>query len=429
MFQRSFRSLWIGQTCSNTADILYIIALVTMMYKISGSATFTALIPLCRVLSQSVGGFLAPLLLAKYPLTALMRLSQTVQLILFIVLALFAWQFLSSSTLWIVLLIIAIISFFDGWTTPAQNALVPRLIENEQLLKANAFLSTINQIVQFGGWAAGGVVVAMISSPPTLALVAGLYTIALIFTFQIKEPQLPSSAHSSTKQQISQASPHSTRRFETIRSGWVALWSNRQLRTIFTMDMIDGICGAIWIGAFTLVFVQEVLHQSDAWWGFINASYFIGTIIGGFIVMALVKRLDGKLPLFMIIGTLGYGITTAIFALTTNLYLLLLIVIVMGPMVELRGSSRTTLVQRSISPELLPKVLSAETTLFHVQFGGSILLCGILIDLWGSMTMYLVAGGFSIIAGIFGIVQRKHLQQKEQNENLSPANTDHVHPM
>ncbi|MCR8643588.1 MFS transporter [Paenibacillus sp. N1-5-1-14] len=423
MLQRSFRSLWMGQTLSNTADILYVIALVTMMYSISGSATFTALIPLCRVLSQSVGGFLAPLILAKYRLTAVMRLSQTIQLVLFTVLALFAWQFLSPSTLWVVLLIIAIISFFDGWTAPAQNALVPRLVENEKLLKANAFLSTVNQIVQFGGWGIGGVVVAFLSSPPTLALVTALYAIALIFTLQIKDLTDTSSNPASSNQQTSSTSSTKPSRMDSIREGWAALWNNRRLRTIFVMDIIDGLCGAIWIGAFTLVFVQEVLHQNDAWWGFINASYFVGTILGGFIVMALVKKLDGKLPIFMIIGTIGYGVMTMIFAMTTNLILILLIVIAMGPMVQLRTSSRTTLIQRSVSVDLLPKVLSAETTLIYALFGVSVLLCGILIDLWGSAVMYIVAGGISVLAGLIGIVLRKSLQNEELPTHSPTAHT------
>ncbi|MDZ4910739.1 MFS transporter, partial [Clostridium perfringens] len=73
--------------------------------------------------------------------------------------------------------------------------------------------------------------------------------------------------------------------WEGIREGWFYLWRNPTLRIVTMMDMIEGIAGTIWVGAITLVYVKEVLHQGEAWWGFINASYYVGAIVGGLLML------------------------------------------------------------------------------------------------------------------------------------------------
>ena len=39
--------------------------------------------------------------------------------------------------------------------------------------------------------------------------------------------------------------------------------------------------GTIWIGAITMAYVTTVLHKGEEWWGYINTSYYVGTLIGG----------------------------------------------------------------------------------------------------------------------------------------------------
>ena len=53
------------------------------------------------------------------------------------------------------------------------------------------------------------------------------------------------------------------------------------MRTLTFMDVCENIAGAVWIGAITLAFVTHDLKQGEEWWGFINAAYYTGAIIGG----------------------------------------------------------------------------------------------------------------------------------------------------
>lgn len=83
------------------------------------------------------------------------------------------------------------------------------------------------------------------------------------------------------------------------------------------VDSVDTIGGTSWLGVFILAYVTQVLHQDASWWGFMNASFFSGTILGGLLVVGLVKRLQRNSFLYMLGALLVYVLITVVFALNT----------------------------------------------------------------------------------------------------------------
>nr|MDF9459742.1 hypothetical protein [Bacillus pumilus] len=67
------------------------------------------------------------------------------------------------------------------------------------------------------------------------------------------------------------------------------MYEKPTIRTLTVLEMLSMSGRSIWTGAIILVYVTEVLHQPETWWGFINASYFGGTILGGLLVFAVRK--------------------------------------------------------------------------------------------------------------------------------------------
>lgn len=78
--------------------------------------------------------------------------------------------------------------FFDGWTNPARNSLVPRLVTKEQLVKANGLLSTSDQTVLLVGWGAGGLLVELLGAHQVLWLTAVCFLISTLSLFFIHDP-------------------------------------------------------------------------------------------------------------------------------------------------------------------------------------------------------------------------------------------------
>ncbi len=84
--------------------------------------------------------------------------------------------------------VISFIAFLDGWLAPAMYALLPRLVETHQLTKANSFLATISEMIQFGGWVLGGIAVTYLKHSSVLWLVVILYMMASFLMWKIFDP-------------------------------------------------------------------------------------------------------------------------------------------------------------------------------------------------------------------------------------------------
>ncbi|MDO7907857.1 MFS transporter [Paenibacillus sp. JX-17] len=431
LHKRSFTYLLGTQTMSNAADVIYIMALVSLVLKGTDSIISAILVPLIRVGVQMVSGFLAPLLMVRYQLPAILFISQLGQLILFLVLASYLLLVDGDPSWLLVFGLVAGMSFFDGWTTPARNALIPRLASGDALMRANSLVSISDQIVQFAGWGLSGVLVAMLGDR-TLLLAGLLYLLAMVFTSLIRDPheaehylvslrtrvadlttledEIPlQQDHGARASAEGEAAADGKTKWQILREGWGIIGSTPKLVSLVFMDMIDMLGSSVWVGAFTLAFAEQVLHRGEEWWGFINAAYFAGAVGGGLIVYAIVDRVKGRLAYAMIGGMAGYGILTALYAVNAQPFLTLAIVLLMGPAAELAAVSRRTLVQQSASAQDLPKVLAAQSTLINFAFCVSLILMGWIADRFGIVNLYLFAAAMTGVAVVVGLLFRKSL--------------------
>lgn len=437
---RPFYYLWTTQTAANAADVLYIMALTVLVLNQTNSLVSAALMPLMRSFAQMISGLIAPLLINRFRLPSLLLLSQTGQFLLFIVLAVYLQLQGSDASLILVFALVFVMSFLDGWTVPTRNALVPRLVPNEQsLLKANGLISVSDQVVQFAGWGLSGIVVAMLGPSPTLLVTAVIYGLAAAFTLGVKEPAESgdSAAHattaasgmsgtdgtSSTSATTANAAIGSSAagpsRWHTLTEGWKTIWRMPRLRLLTFMDIIDMLGGSVWVGAFTLAFVQTALGQGEEWWGFINAAYFAGTVSGGLLVLALVRTIGDRFLSAMLIGMAGYGLLTAVYAVNTEPYIALILVLLMGPFAELSIVNRRTLIQRSVGKLMLPKVLSAQASLLHLVFCISLLGMAGLAEWFGIVNLYLLAAVLTMVAFIVGVLGRRSFRAPAEQDTAA----------
>lgn len=155
MHKSSFRFLWIGQSLANSGDVFYMVGLIAIIYGITGSVTYMAFVPFFITTSRFLSGMIAPLIIERVQLKSLLAYSQFGKTILVLILGCYTEFFPSSSTIFLIFLLVIAISFLDGWANPARNALVPIFIEQDFLVKANSFLAILDQTIRLGGWTVG----------------------------------------------------------------------------------------------------------------------------------------------------------------------------------------------------------------------------------------------------------------------------------
>lgn len=418
LLTRSFYYLWTTQTAANAADVLYIMALTVLVLDRTDSLVSAALMPLMRSAAQMVSGFIAPLLINRFKLPSLLLISQTGQFLLFVVLALYLQLNSTAASLTLVFALVFVMSFLDGWSVPARNALVPRLVTREEgLLQANGLISVSDQVVQFAGWGLSGLLVAFLGPSPALLLTAAIYGLAAAFTLGVREP---AEAMAQMQGQKADSEPEpSSSKWKTLTEGWQVIWRMPRLRMLTFMDIIDMLGGSVWVGAFTLAFVQVALKQGEEWWGFINAAYFAGTVGGGLLVLSAVRLIGNRYLGAMLIGMAGYGLLTMVYALNTQPYIALVLVLLMGPFAELSVINRRTLIQRSTSKQMLPKVLSAQASLLHLVFCISLLVMAGLAERFGIVNLYLLAAVLTSLALVVGLLGRRAFRDEPESSAAS----------
>ena len=383
---RSFRFLWIGQGFANSGDVLYIVALIAVLYQATGSALSLSLLPFTITVARFFSGMCAPLVLNHYSLKGLLVGSQSMKTVLLGLLGISLGLF-TPSVLFI-LPFAFLIAFLDGWAAPARNAMLPQLVHEEELAKANSFVAVVDQSIQFGGWAIAGIIVAATSGPFVVWLTFGTYVISTL---------LMSLIVAGEQQDRQTKIP--------LMSGWKLIWKHPNLRIFHIMIFIESIANVVWIAAILYIFVEEVLMKSEAWWGYLNASFFIGLIAGGIVVSKYTHWFERYMKETLLITCFAISILTFLFGLTSVPVIALLLSVVSGLVEQVKSIIMVTIIQKKCPRESLPEVFSAQSALISITFGLGSLLYGFLAEAV-SVPFVFALSGFLLLASALYLLQR-----------------------
>jgi len=398
MKSKFFRYLWIGQALANCGDLFYVVGLMAIVHEITGSAMYMAMIPFVTTLARFFSGVLAPVLMDKYALKSLLLISQwgkaTALLLLVMTRCALGNQ---EMTVYVILVMVLLISFLDGWAAPVSHAMLPRLVPRDELTRANSFVAVVDQMIQLGGWAAGGMLVAMVGGGQVIWLTVVLAAASAVLMNRMEDP-LDSGDSSERKDRI----PY----WSSMREGWVLIWKQPALRTIHTIYVLESIAGVVWIAAILYVYVSEVLHKEEAWWGYINASFFLGLMAGGWCGMKGSRWIDRRIGSLIVYFSFGISLMTFGFGLTSIPWLALMFSAGFGLFDQLKAVSLQTMLQRSVSLQLMPKVYAAQSSLISLVFGASTLLFGYVTDRFGVRTTFMAAAGILFLSGCYAFGAR-----------------------
>lgn len=109
MKNNSFRFLWIGQLFANLGDVFYVVGLISILYTVTESVMYLAMLPFLNTFGRFISSFISPLLLNKYRLKSLLVSSQLSKTTILLILAIWA-SFQSSLGIWFIVCCILLIA-------------------------------------------------------------------------------------------------------------------------------------------------------------------------------------------------------------------------------------------------------------------------------------------------------------------------------
>jgi MFS family permease len=203
-----------------------------------------------------------------------------------------------------------------GFLSPANFSFMPQLIPRSLYANAVTLNSTFWEASSIGGPLIAGFIAFMFpKNLITLSYVvdALLMTGGLLFYFNIPNKPLPPI----TKEQGI---------FEKIKAGLKFVFKHQIILSAISLDLFAVLFG----GAVALlpIFAKEILHTGPAGLGLLRSAPAIGAVLMAvFITHNPIKRHVGKILLGCVAG---FGVCMIAFALSTNIYLSLFVLMMSG---------------------------------------------------------------------------------------------------
>ncbi|MDO4594520.1 MAG: MFS transporter [Tissierellia bacterium] len=155
---KDFILLLIGRVISNFGDSIYHIATMTLIYELTSSSFYTGLALFLTSFMAIFQMILSPIL-NRINIRKFLYISQLIQAIMLIVLA---YLYINDQlSVLKILIIMPLVSLINQMVYPAQISLLPKILKDDQLIKANSFFQVAYQGVDALFNALGGIIISI----------------------------------------------------------------------------------------------------------------------------------------------------------------------------------------------------------------------------------------------------------------------------
>ena len=389
----SFIKLLVSQLFANLADIFFRVTIIANIYIISKSVIATSLVPILIGISSFVASLLVPLVTKRIALNRVLSLSQFGKTILLAILVGMFTVMQSVAPLVTYLFVVAI-SILDGFAAPVSYAIVPRYATD--LGKANSALSMSGEAVQLVGWGLGGLLFATIGLLPTTFIILILYIISsflMLFLPKAEVEVLESETN-----------------LEILLKGWKLVARDPRLRLFVSANLFEIFSNTIWVSSIILVFVTELLNETESYWGYSNTAYSIGIIISGLIAFRLSEKFLAAKWESILFSLVAMAIVTLTILFFPNAQMFLVFSALVGMLSQLKEVPESVFLQETVEENNLVNVYSVLEVISTLAFSVFVLLMSYITESFGISISFWISAICLVIEAILIYIRRDYFK-------------------
>lgn len=386
---RDFRRVWFGACTSSIGTWMQIVAQGWLIYRLSHSATLLALdqflggLPI--FLFTLIGGVVAD----RAQRQRVLLISQYVQMgcaALLTVLVAAGWV-----QVWQILCLSFVSGLAQAFGGPAYQALIPTLVDREDIPNAIALNSIQFNLAVTIGPALAGQALAHLGETwcfalNTLSFLGPVVALSGLSTIFLPAPS-NTSIYDSLKQGLS---------FVRRQNSMAALVVLAFAMTFLSMPM----------RTYLPVFVKDIFRRGPETYGFLLAMMGVGSICGSLIIAALGNiRRRGRVALLML---MCLGMAMSGFSLSRQPHLSGFMLLLVGTFMIAAFANVTSVVQLAVTDEMRGRVMSIYNFAFRGGAPLGNLASGWLVPMF-SVPAVLAANGvaLALVAVYFLLIERK----------------------
>ncbi len=391
----SFAQLWYAQVISLFGDWFNIIALSGLVahYTDKSGLAVSGLL-LARVLPPFIVSPFAGVLIDRFDRKKLLIISDVMRTM--VGLSLFLAT--SPERLWIIYLATIIQFMFSALFEPARSALMPSLLEPNDLLKANILSNVTWSVMLAVGAMIGGVITAVFGITVALVVDCASFALSALFLYSIRVPSVPLTVNNPD-------SPH-----KSSKGFWDGVAYARRHPNILIILLVKaglsvGSVDTLIIAYGTSLFV--IGENGTGSMGILYTAFGFGSLLGP----ALLNRFNNgevhKMRRLMIISFACVTIGWLSLGLAPSLWLAALALLVRAMGGSATWTYSSTIIQMSTENSYLGRMFSLDWAAFYLVITISTLLTGQVLEIYGNESAHaaaLVIGVLSIIPLIAWVV-------------------------
>ena len=395
--QRDFSLAWVGGLVSMIGDWVMSIALPMYVYQLTGSALATSGMFVARLLPALILGSVAGVFVDRWDrkrtmVVANLLLAAALPPLLVV---------RSADWVWVVYIVGAAQSVIGQFFQPAENALLPRLVDDAHLVTANSLNALNNNLARLLGPALGGSVMG------TFGLSAVVLIDAVSFLFAAAMVALiATSGHvERTSVTATTATARSWRRLQREwQDGIAVIRHNRAVAILVGLRSIsylgEGVMGVIFV-----VWVSDVLGGGPREVGWFMSAQAVGGLAGGLVLGYAGARLSTVQLLG--VGSIIFGLLDlALFnypRVFSGVWIGLVLIMLVGLPTIGFGAAFATLLQRTVRDNHRGRVFGLMGTISALLMLAGTVIAGILGDAVGPTALLTIQGGSYVLLGVLAL--------------------------
>jgi predicted MFS family arabinose efflux permease len=390
--RRDVRIAWSAGFVNNTGDWILLVALPVYVFVETRSGATIALLFIAQLVAGAVFGPIGGSLVDRWDLKLSLVGTNIAQAIT--VLPLLA---VTADRIWPAFLVMAAQSALNQINNPANVALVPRVVERDELTAANAALAAAESSARLVGAPLGGLLVAWGGLAPIVLLDA--------ISFAFVAAAVP-FIRSDTTPRSDDANPR------TVREGLRIVRAHHPLGPLLTIQSVAQVAQGAFVVLF-LVFVVDTLGDDGLGLGIIRGTMAVGALAGSALISRLARTIDPT-RLFAA-GLLGMGATALVFwnapVVTTDIWVYVILFALSGfPGAALSVGLFTTL-QTTAPPHALGRVTGIMTAGEAIGITIGSIAAGVAVDHIRLTVLLDAQAAIYVLAGVLAhalVTPRRH---------------------
>lgn len=380
---RDFTLYWLARFLAAVALQMLAVAVGWQVYEVSRDPLDLGLVGLFTFLPAILLILLTGHVADRFDRRHVIMICYTLEALCAAALLTLAWQGLEA--VWPIFVVVFGIGIARAFASPASQAFMPNLVPVEDFSNALAWNSTAWQIATVGGPAVGGLLYALgpevVYGTGTAFLALAAMMMAAMRFRRVKTPVEPAT-------------------WDTLIAGIRFIWSKQIILGAISLDMFAVLFG----GATALlpIFARDILEIGPWGLGMLRSAPALGAVLVAVVLAHRPVRTNAGRALFVSVAV--FGAATVVFGWSTNIWLSLAMLVVLGAADMISVFVRQSLVLMRTPDEMRGRVNAVNMVFVGASNEIGEFESGVVAAWFGAVASVIIGGVCTMaIAGLWAV--------------------------